>query len=606
MDVAAKGRDPDPRALLRSVFGYDDFRGDQAAVIRTILRGESALVIMPTGAGKSLCYQLPALIRPGLAVVVSPLIALMDDQVAALRLLGIRAAAYNSMLDDEGRAQVEAEVRAGALDLLYVAPERLMTGTTLRLLRDVPLGLFAVDEAHCVSEWGHDFRPDYLALGQLAARFPQVPRVALTATADAKTRAVIVHQLAIPASNVWVGGFDRPNIRYTVVDKAKPLDQIIAFVRRQPRGSAGIVYCQSRARVERVAEALSAHGHYALPYHAGLDDATRARNQQKFLAEDGLVMVATIAFGMGINKPDIRFVAHMDLPKSVEAYYQETGRAGRDGTPAEALLLYGPGDAVTQQRWIAESDADEAHKTANRARLDALIGFCEAHGCRRNILLGYFGEARTAPCGNCDTCLSPPKLVNAKVMAQKLLSAVHRVGQRFGVSHVIDVLTGRETERVAQFGHQSLSVFGIGKEASEQSWRRLARQLVAREQLAVDVADYNALKLTAQSRAVLRGEVDVALRVAPPPARGRAPAAEDAPMDSAGQALFDSLRAVRKTLADEAGVPAYVVLHDAALRDMVRLRPQSLRDMALVKGMGQRKLETYGAAFLAAIVSAQR
>ncbi len=592
-----------PLDVLHSVFGYETFRGDQAAIVDAVVKGRSGLVVMPTGAGKSLCYQLPALLRPGVAVVVSPLIALMADQVAALTLLGVKAAAYNSMLNTDERAAVQADLRAGRLDLLYVAPERLMGEDTLRLLSEFPLALIAIDEAHCVSEWGHDFRPDYLALGRLAQRFPDVPRLALTATADAGTREVILNRLAIPAANQWLGGFDRPNIRYTVADKDKPLDQVVAFVRAQPHDAAGIIYCQSRARVDRVAEKLSSLGLRALPYHAGLEDSVRAHHQQKFLSDDGLIMVATIAFGMGINKPDIRYVLHMDLPKSVEAYYQETGRAGRDGAPAEAHLLYGPSDAIIQQRWIADSDADDVHKTANRARLDALISFCEAHDCRRNYLLGYFGDHRTHACGNCDICLAPPKLTDARVLAQKLLSAVHRVGQRFGVTHVIDVLAGRTTERVTQFGHDQLSVFGIGKDQSDKQWRALTRQLVAREQLAVDVEGYNALKLTGKSRAVLRGEVDVVLRVAPEKSRNmrRGAAQTLVTVSPEHEALFDALRAVRKELATEAKLPAYVILHDASLREMAVLKPKTMADMAHVKGMGSRKLEAYGAAFLAAI-----
>ena len=609
MGAVSRSSTADPLSVLHEVFGYDSFRGDQAAIVDAVLSGSSGLVVMPTGAGKSLCYQLPALLRPGVAVVVSPLIALMADQVAALSLLGVSAAAYNSMLSAEEGDELRRQLRSGTLDLIYVAPERLMLSNTLQLFSEIPISLFAIDEAHCVSEWGHDFRPNYLALGRLAELFPSVPRLALTATADAGTRREILSKLHMPDAQVWLGGFDRPNIRYTVVDKAKAMDQVTAFVKAQPRGTAGIVYCQSRARTERMAERLKAAGINALPYHAGLDDAIRARNQAQFLRGEGVVMVATIAFGLGINKPDIRYVVHMDLPKSVEAYYQETGRAGRDGEPAEACLFYGAGDVTVQQRWIAESPADEAHKAANRKRLEALVQFCEAHQCRRNLLLGYFGDVRTQPCGNCDVCLTPPVLTDARVLAQKLLSAVYKVGQSFSLTHVLDVLGGRATDRVKMFGHDSLSVFGIGKDQPDKLWRALCRQLVARNQLLVDVEQYNALKLTANSREVLRGEVEVQLRPlaqsepgerrARSKSRGAGVRPEISPGDAA---LVAELRALRASLAARDNVPSFVIFHDSTLHEMASVKPRSLTALGDIRGVGSGKLARYGADFVAVIV----
>lgn len=596
----------DPRDVLRDVFGYDSFRGDQQAIIEATLAGSSGLVVMPTGAGKSLCYQLPALLRPGVAVVVSPLIALMADQVAALRELGVSAAAYNSMLTPRERHAVEQDLRDGQLDLIYVAPERLMMDDCLRLFDEVQISLFAIDEAHCVSEWGHDFRPDYLALGTLARSFPDVPRLALTATADVKTRSVILDKLRIPLEQQWLGGFDRPNIFYSVLDKAKPFDQVLAFLKTQPRDAAGIIYCQSRNRVERLTEKLNASGIRALPYHAGLDDDVRSKNQQRFLRDDSLVMVATIAFGMGINKPDIRFVVHHDLPKSIEAYYQETGRAGRDGLPAQALLLYGAGDVLLQRRWIAESTADGAHKKVNYGRLEALINFCESSACRRNILLGYFDDPRDQPCGHCDLCLSPASLTDVRVLAQKLLSAVYKTGQSFGMTHILDVLAGRKKARVEQFAHDKLSVFGIGKDQPDTVWRSLARQLVANNQLHVDAEHYNSLRFTENTRPVIRGEIPVLMREKAAEELQRAPRAErkrsnDDATISYDDTVFQHLRAIRKELAVQDDVPAFVIFADTTLQEMAAHMPKTLEDMASIKGVGSQKLKRFGPIFLHAL-----
>ncbi len=596
-----------PRDVLRDVFGYDSFRGDQEAIINSVVDGGCGLVVMPTGAGKSLCYQLPALLRSGVAVVVSPLIALMADQVAALRALGVTAAAYNSMLTPRERNAVEADLRAGQLDVIYVAPERLMMEDCLRLLDEVPISLFAIDEAHCVSEWGHDFRPDYLTLGRLAQIFPDVPRLALTATADTKTRSIILDKLRIPEAQQWLGGFDRPNILYKVADKVKSFDQLMAFLSTQPRGAAGIVYCQSRNRVERVTEKLNAAGIKALPYHAGLEDDVRARNQTRFLRDDSLVMVATIAFGMGINKPDIRFVVHHDLPKSIEAYYQETGRAGRDGLPAQALLLYGAGDVMLQRRWIAESVADDAHKRVNGARLDALINFCESSSCRRNILLGYFDDHRDQPCGHCDICLTPSSLTDMRVMAQKLLSAIYKTGQNFGITHVIDVLAGRKKDKVERFAHDKLSVFGIGKDQPDTMWRALSRHLVAHNQLVVDVENYNVLRFTEKSRTVVRGEVPVLLRssVAEKTSRqSRSDNKRDVSNENAhpfNDEVFQHLRAVRKDLALKDDVPAFVIFADTTLIEMATHIPKTLEELATIKGVGTQKLKRFGTVFLEAM-----
>ncbi len=589
-------------ALLGRVFGYPSFRGRQAEIVAHVAGGGDALVLMPTGGGKSICYQLPALLRDGTGVVVSPLIALMHDQVAALRELGIRAAYLNSSLDAEAARRVERALIAGELDLLYVAPERLLTPRFLDLIARVRLALFAIDEAHCVSQWGHDFRPEYLGLNVLHERFPAVPRIALTATADALTRQEIIDRLDLHAARVFAESFDRPNIRYGIVEKADSRRQLQGFL-ADHAGEAGIVYCATRRRVEEVAAALAAEGYRALPYHAGLDADTRRRHQDRFLREEGIVMVATIAFGMGIDKPDVRFVAHLDLPRSIEGYYQETGRAGRDGLPAEAWMAWGLQDVATQRRFIDESEAAPAHKRIAHAKLDALLGLVETAGCRRQALLAYFGEA-SAPCGNCDNCLDPPALWDATEAARKALSAVYRTGQRFGAGHVIDVLLGKAGDKVGQWGHDRLSVFGIGGELDARRWRGVIRQLVVRGLLAVDHGAYGALRLTEAARPVLRGEQRLMLRAPAAPRRKKVSLAVTASGADAG--LFERLRAWRRQVATDKGVPAYVILHDATLREIAASSPASLDELAAIPGIGARKLEAYGQAILAVVGAGMR
>ncbi len=598
------GQDPGGAAgVLRRVFGYDSFLGAQQEVIEHVIGGGDALVLMPTGGGKSLCYQIPALIRPGTGVVISPLIALMQDQVDALRALGVRAGFLNSTQDAGQRRAMEADFLAGDLDLLYLAPERLRAESTLRLLDRAAISLFAIDEAHCVSQWGHDFRPDYLALSALHERWPSVPRIALTATATRATRAEIASRLNLESARHFVASFDRPNIRYRIEPKAEPLRQLLTLLRNEHQGDAGIVYCLSRASVEKTAAFLERNGIPALPYHAGLDGRTRTANQARFLREDGLVMVATIAFGMGIDKPDVRFVAHLDLPKSVEGYYQETGRAGRDGLPATAWLGYGLADVVLQRRLIDASEGDLAHRRRLSAHLDAMLALCETVECRRAQLLGYFGEA-AEPCGNCDTCLSPAQTWDGTVAAQKLLSAVLRLHrerhQRFGAGQVIDILLGRKTPKVIEHDHASLSVFGIGEELTEKEWRGVARQLLARGLLAVQ-GDYGTLVLTEDSGSVLAGQRQVLLRHEPAPAAraarvsrtGRAAeAAAELPAAAAG--VFERLRTWRAAAAKEQGVPAYVIFHDATLRQIAAESPASLAELARISGIGEAKLARYG------------
>ena len=584
-------------AVLRDVFGYPAFRGHQAEVIEHVAAGGDALVLMPTGSGKSLCYQIPALLRDGVGVVVSPLIALMQDQVAALAELGVRAAFLNSTLSGAEAAQIEARVRRGELDLVYVAPERLLTPRCLDLLATSRLALIAIDEAHCVSQWGHDFRPEYLQLRVLAERFPGVPRIALTATADAQTRAEIRERLELEAAREFVSSFDRPNIRYRIVEKDDGRRQLVDFIRAEHAGDAGIVYCLSRKKVEEAAAFLESQGMAALPYHAGMDAETRRRHQQRFQREDGVVMVATIAFGMGIDKPDVRFVAHLDLPKSVEGYYQETGRAGRDGLPADAWMAYGLQDVVQLRRMIQESEAGDAQKRIQSAKLGAMLGLCETAECRRVRLLAYFGEA-SSPCGNCDTCLDPPATFDGTLVAQQLLSCVYRTGQRFGAMHVIDVLRGEATDKVTQRGHDALSTFGIGRERSEREWRAIARQCIALGLLAVDHDAYGALRLTSDSRAVLKGERSVALRAwreARQSSRRAKAASVAADLPREAQELFERLRAWRLEAARRHGVPAYVIFHDATLREIARARPASLEMLRGIPGIGARKLEAYGA-----------
>jgi len=592
----------EPLDLLRRVFGHADFHGAQREIVEHVVAGGDALVLMPTGGGKSLCYQLPALLRPGTAVVVSPLIALMQDQVAALAQLGIRAEFLNSTLDAATARAVERELLAGGLDLLYVAPERLGTPRCLELLDQARIALFAIDEAHCVSQWGHDFRPDYLLLSVLHQRYPDVPRIALTATADPQTREEIIERLSLGGARVFVSSFDRPNIRYTITDKRDARSQLLAFIRESHPGEAGIVYCLSRKRVDETAAWLQSQGVTALAYHAGLDAATRAERQARFQREDGIVMVATIAFGMGIDKPDVRFVAHLDLPKSIEGYYQETGRAGRDGEPADAWMVYGLGDVVQQRRLIDGSEGSDDHKRISSAKLDALLGLCETAQCRRVRLLSYFGEA-SVPCGNCDNCLEPPETWDATVAAQKALSAIYRTGQRFGAVHVIDVLRGKENERVLRWDHQQLGVFGIGAELDEAAWRDVFRQLVALGYVEVDHGAYSALRLTAASRPVLKGEQPVQMRRTTPrlrrAKRTHAAFGRTGALAATGDAdCYARLKAWRLAEARRQAVPAYVILHDATLAEIARREPHDLDTLGDIPGIGARKLERYGAALL--------
>lgn len=594
----------DPLEVLRTVFGFASFRGQQAEIIDHVNAGGDALVLMPTGGGKSLCYQIPALCRPGTAIVVSPLIALMQDQVEALRQRGVAAAALNSTLSFSEAMQVERAMRAGELDLVYVAPERLLTDGFLSLLDGCELALFAIDEAHCVSQWGHDFRPEYLQLSQLHDRFPMIPRIALTATADGPTRRDILERLGLGAGRVFVAGFDRPNIRYQVTPKRNPRAQLLGFL-EDHRGDSGIVYCLSRGKVEETAKWLSEQGYTALPYHAGLDKAVRARHQDRFLKEDGIVMVATIAFGMGIDKPDVRFVVHLDLPKSLEAYYQETGRAGRDGLPSDAWMLYGFQDVMKLRQLAEASAAPERQRRIERHKLDALLGYCETTRCRRRVLLDYFGETGDGPCGNCDTCLEPVESFDGTVAAQQALSCVYRTGQRFGAGHVIDVLVGSDTERIRHLDHDKLSTFGIGRDRSRDEWRSIFRQLVALGLLVVDVEGHGGLHLGEECRAVLRGERRIELRRDETRRRGakanRAEATRAIFEHPEDDRLFHALRACRAELARQQGVPPYVIFHDSTLAEMARLRPRDRRAFATLAGVGQAKLERYADAFLAVI-----
>jgi len=594
------------QSILREVFGYDSFRGFQREVIDHVTGGGDALVLMPTGGGKSVCYQIPALARDGVGVVVSPLIALMADQVAALQEVGVRAACLNSTLTAREAAAVEGAMRRGELDLVYVAPERLLGERCLRLLDECTIALFAVDEAHCVSQWGHDFRPEYGQLAMLRERWPQVPRIALTATADVPTRREIVERLLVDA-RVFVASFDRPNIRYRIVEKREPREQLLRFITEEHPGEAGIVYCLARNTVEEVAQFLVAHGVAAAPYHAGMAAEARAANQRRFKAEDGQVIVATIAFGMGIDKPDVRFVAHLDMPKSIEGYFQETGRAGRDGGPADAWMTYGLADVVQQRRLIELSDADESYRRLSAAKLDAMLGLAEAADCRRVRLLAYFGEA-SSPCGNCDNCLAPPQVRDASDDARKLLSCIYRCQQAggfgFAATHIIDVLRGRLTDKVSKFGHDRLSTFGIGGDVAEAEWRLLLRQLVAQHLVEVDHERFNVLRLTEASRAVLRGERRVELRRQVAVARGRAKKGRPpagAALDAAAAGLYEKLRNWRGQVAREHGVPAYVVFHDSTLQAIALARPRSIDALRTIPGLGERKLAHYGEQLLALV-----
>jgi ATP-dependent DNA helicase RecQ len=601
----------DALQVLQRVFGYPEFRGDQADIVEHVIAGGDALVLMPTGGGKSLCYQVPALVRQGTGVVISPLIALMQDQVDALRALGVRAGFLNSSLSWDERRMVEAEFVNGELDLLYLAPERLTSEATLRLLDQGEIALFAIDEAHCVSQWGHDFRPDYLMLAHLHERWPKVPRIALTATATEATRKEILTRLELGDGRQFVSSFDRPNIQYRIVAKKEPKKQLLDLLRTEHQGDAGIVYCLSRASVEKIAEFLVANGIPALPYHAGLDASVRQRNQARFLREDGLVMVATIAFGMGIDKPDVRFVAHLDLPKSVEGYYQETGRAGRDGLPSTAWLAYGLQDVVQQRKMIESSEGDLAFRRRSQAHLDAMLALCEAITCRRTMLLDYFGQPGV-PCNNCDTCLTPPESWDGTVAAQKILSTVWRLrnerGQKFGAGQTIDILLGRKTAKVIQFDHDRLSTFGLGEDLNESEWRGVVRQLLAQGLLAVE-GEYSTLVLTEASTEVLSRKREVLMRKDPTPARSTtrvaSPSAAKAKVDLPAEAgpLFEALREWRAQQAREQSVPAYVIFHDATLKAIAASRPGSLTALAAVSGVGQAKLAKYGEQILEVVAA---
>ncbi|QEP44864.1 DNA helicase RecQ [Ectothiorhodospiraceae bacterium BW-2] len=591
---------PSPLTILQQQFGYDNFRGHQAAVIDTLIRGNDALVLMPTGGGKSLCYQIPAMVRNGVGVVVSPLIALMQDQVDALRQNGVAAAALNSTLRMEQVWEIERQLQQGELDLLYIAPERLLLPATLTQLQQLKIALFAIDEAHCVSQWGHDFRPEYTELSQLQRLFPTVPRIALTATADETTRKEIIFRLGLEQAQQFISSFDRPNIRYHIQEsRGNAKQQLLQFIQQQHSQEAGIVYCLSRKKVDETAAWLSAQGLTALPYHAGMVAELRLAHQRRFLHEEGVIIVATIAFGMGIDKPDVRFVAHLNLPKSIEAYYQESGRAGRDGLPADAWMLYGLQDVITLRQMQAESSADEQHRRIERHKLDAMLALCETLQCRRQQLLSYFGDRLEQPCGNCDTCLEPPKSWDATVAAQKALSCVYRTGQRFGVNHLIDVLLGANTDKIRRFGHQQISTYGIGTELNQQQWRNLYRQLIALGLLSVDIEGHGAIHLTEASRPVLRGEQPLILREqqrkTDQPTQQRA----HSNLNEAQQPLWQALKALRKQLADEQGVPAFTIFHDATLIELIAHHPTSLQQFATIHGIGQHKLTQYGEPFLA-------
>lgn len=603
---------PDSLDTLQQVFGYDAFRGNQQAIIEHVVGGGDALVLMPTGGGKSLCYQIPALVRDGVAVVVSPLIALMQDQVDALLELGVRAAFLNSTLDWREARQVEAEFQAGQIDLLYVAPERLLTDRCLEMLSRGKVALFAIDEAHCVSQWGHDFRPEYLGLSVLAERWPNVPRIALTATATTATRHEIVQRLQLENAQQFISSFDRPNICYRIVEKNEVRRQLLRFIQAEHDGDCGVVYALSRAKVEETASFLCQNGVQALPYHAGLSASQRAQNQSRFLREDGIVMVATIAFGMGIDKPDVRFVAHIDMPKSVEGYYQETGRAGRDGAPATAWLAYGLQDVMQQRRMIDESPGETAFRRRLGQQLDAMLGLCETVNCRRQRLLAYFDQ-QIEPCGNCDTCLEPPQAWDGTVAAQKMLSAVYRLwrerGQRFGGGHLIDILRGKLTERVRQNQHETLTVFGVGADLSEQAWRGVLRQLLAMNILAVDHEGYGTLALTDASRPVLKGEATLMFRreseKAGRQSRAAKPRATLPELPADAQQRFEALRAWRAEVARSHGVPAYVIFHDATLRELALACPQTLEDLGHISGVGVRKRDAYGEDVLRCVSAGQ-
>lgn len=592
---------PTPHAILEHTFGYHSFRGTQEAVINSLVAGEDVLVLMPTGGGKSLCYQIPALARAGTGVVISPLIALMQDQVSALHELGVRAGFLNSTLSPQDAWQTEQALQNGELDLLYVAPERLLQERMLDLLTAAKISLFAIDEAHCVAQWGHDFRADYLKLDILQRNFPEVPRIALTATADVRTRQEIIERLGLQNARQFISGFDRPNIQYRIQQKNNPRQQLLRFLRDEHTGHAGIVYCLSRNKVEQTAEWLRSENFNALPYHAGLPSATRAEHQRRFLREDNIIMVATIAFGMGIDKPDVRFVAHLDLPKSIEAYYQETGRAGRDGEPATALLLYGLEDVIKLRQMMAGSEGNELFKRQEQQRLQAMLGLCEITSCRRQTLLRYFGDNLEEACGNCDSCLQPAQTWDATEAVRMALSCVYRTGQRFGANHVIDVLRGSANEKILSFDHDKVSTYGIGRHLSVDEWRSIFRQLVARGFLDVDANGFGSLLLTDACRPVLRGEQPIHLRrdrKVSTTGSTRRPSVQIAVED---EGLWFALRACRKRLAEEHGVPPYVIFHDSTLREMLEHRPLTPSELLALSGVGDSKLERFGDEFLAVI-----
>lgn len=603
MDQETIASAPSALDVLNHTFGFDQFRPPQAEIIDTVINGGDALVLMPTGGGKSLCYQIPALVRAGCGIVISPLIALMQDQVSALQLLGVRASFLNSTLDSAQVYEIEQNLLRGELDLLYIAPERLTQGRTIELLERATLALFAIDEAHCVSQWGHDFRADYLRLNLLHQRFPDVPRIALTATADARTRTEIVSRLELGSAARFEVSFDRPNICYRIALKHNARQQLLRFLRDEHEQDAGIVYCLSRRKTEEVATWLSREGFNALPYHAGLGAEVRAEHQSRFLREDGIIVVATIAFGMGIDKPDVRFVAHMDLPKTIEAYYQETGRAGRDGTPANAWMVYGLQDVIKLRQMMDGSEAGEEHKRAEQQRLNAMLGLCEITSCRRHALLHYFDEVSPAACGNCDTCLTPIEIWDGTEAAQKAISVAYRTGQRFGVNHLIDVLRGADTEKIRQFDHQVLPTYGIGSDIDNKQWRSVFRQLVARGYLTVDLERYGALTLCEKCRPILRGEETIALRLdtLEKSGAGKSKKSGQARSEASDPVLWDLLREHRKQLADEQGVPPFVIFHDRTLLEMVADRPTNRSEFTQLNGVGATKLEKYADSFLAVL-----
>ena len=588
------------KQLLKHVFGYDEFRLQQQDIIQHLIDGGDALVLMPTGGGKSLCYQIPAMVRPGVGIVISPLIALMKDQVDAMNLLGVRAAFLNSTLASDAIQDIEQALRSDSLDLLYVSPERLSTPGMLNLIENISVSLFAIDEAHCVSQWGHDFRPDYVQLSILHQRFPNIPRIALTATADSATQREIVERLALDEAQQYISGFDRPNIRYRISETTgNAKDQLLRFIRNEHPNDAGIVYCLSRKKVEETAKWLESKGLTALPYHAGLSAQKRQSHQERFLREEGIIIVATIAFGMGIDKPDVRFVAHLNLPKSLEAYYQETGRAGRDGQPANAWMMYGLADVITLKKMQAGSDAPENIKRIENHKLDAMLGLCELTSCRRQSLLRYFGDPMELACGNCDNCLEAPETWDATSASQKALSNVHRTGQRFGVSYLADVLLGKDNERIKSFGHDEVTTFGIGTELNANEWKNLYRQLIARGLITVDIEGHGGLRLTQESRPVLRGEQQLHLRKFSRKASAKSRQRKTSFYDNSAKSdLWEALRTRRQQLADEKGVPAYMIFHDATLAEMLENMPETLTHMSNITGIGERKLNDYGEAFL--------